>query len=175
MKSEVTRVQRRFERLSRLKDYKVDKHQVDPRGWNIVSTEGRTVGEVKDLLVDTTTMAGRYLDVELDTKHFDLHEDPHVLIPVEAASRDGDHRRLIVAGLDTARVHELYVERERHMHAFWDGWWHRDTTSTRIREAIETVRPGEQIRIPVENEKQVRVPVISEEIVVERRPVNEVR
>ena len=27
----------RFERLSRLGDYKIDKHQADPRGWDLVN------------------------------------------------------------------------------------------------------------------------------------------
>lgn len=151
----------RFERLSRLKDYKVDKHQVDPRGWDIVNLEGRSIGEVKDLIVDTVTMKGIYLDAELDRKLFDMRGDPHLLIPLQRAERQGTHKRLLVAGLDAARVQEICTERERQYYEFWDGFWQRQVSGDDLRRAIETARPGEQVRIPVMNE----------EIIVERRPL----
>ncbi|HEV2853543.1 MAG TPA: PRC-barrel domain-containing protein [Thermoanaerobaculia bacterium] len=52
--------------LKELKDYKVAKEDPDVRGWNVIGRDGRTVGEVHDLLVDTGAMRVRYLDVELD-------------------------------------------------------------------------------------------------------------
>jgi hypothetical protein len=171
----------RFERLSHLgKAYEVDRHQVDPRGWNIVGRDGQTIGKVKDLIVDKERMTARYLDVELDSKMFDLRGDPHVMVPVERAHRDGDHKRLTVEGLSPDRVTELCAARERHYSEFWDRWWALDPAAergaswtrtaphapqvpqTEVRRAIEEVRPGEQVRIPV----------VNEEIVVERRPVH---
>ena len=167
----------RFERLSRLGKYEVEKHQVDPRGWDIVGRDGRTIGEVRDLVVDTEKMTARYLDVELDTKLFDLRGDAHVMVPVERAQRDGTHKRLVVDGLTTERVADLCMAREDHYAQFWDKWWAVDAGATRepaawtragalpdadVRRAIEEVRPGEQVRIPV----------VREEIIVERRPVH---
>src|SRR5688572_8385324 len=52
--------------LKELKDYKVAKEDPDVRGWNVIGRDGRMVGEVHDLLVDTGEMRVRYLDVELD-------------------------------------------------------------------------------------------------------------
>lgn len=52
--------------LKELKDYKVAKEDPDVRGWNVIGRDGRTIGEVNDLLVDTAAMRVRYLDVELD-------------------------------------------------------------------------------------------------------------
>jgi hypothetical protein len=52
--------------LKELKDYKVAKDDPDVRGWQVVGRDGRAVGEVHDLLVDTVAMRARYLDVELD-------------------------------------------------------------------------------------------------------------
>lgn len=151
-----------FERLSRLSDYTVDAHQIDPRGWDLVNTDGRIIGEVKDLIVDTATMKGTYLDVELDSKLFDLRRDPRVLIPVDRAQRHGDRKRLQVAGLDSARVQELCADRERHYYEFWDGFWRRQLSADDLRRAVENVKPGEQLRVPV----------VNEEIVVERRPLH---
>lgn len=113
-----------MERLSRLHNYDVSRHDPDPRGWKVVDESGRTVGEVSDLLVDTDRMTASYLDVELDTKLFDLRDDdPHVLVPVDRAHRDG--RRLVVEELNRKWVGELLAERERHQHTFWREWWAR--------------------------------------------------
>jgi len=166
----------RFERLSWLRGYHVDKHQVDPRGWEIVNSERRTIGIVKDLIVDTERMAAAYLDVELDRKLFDLRDDPHVLVPMARAQRDGDHKRLLVEGLTRDRVAAMCLDRADHAREFWDRWWDtgRGTGTSdwaptiaqgadpeQLRRALEEVRTGESVRIPV----------VNEEIVVERRPL----
>jgi hypothetical protein len=167
----------RFERLSRLSGYTVDKHQPDPRGWDIVNSDHRRIGEVKDLIVDTPTMKATYLDVLLDTKLFDTCGDPHVLIPFERAERHGSHKDLVVSGLDSAAVQQLCSDRAQHQYDFWERWWERGTTATAsswsptisqqlstedLRRALETARPGEQVRIPI----------VNEEIIIERRPLH---
>src|SRR5687767_3532743 len=53
MKHAHTRRLRHFEPLSRLGDFQVEPHQADPRGWNVLSPDGRTVGEVKNLTATT--------------------------------------------------------------------------------------------------------------------------
>lgn len=173
MKQEYMSPARRYERLSRLRNYSVDRHQVDPRGWDVVNREGRKLGDVKDLIVDTERMAGAYLDIELDRKLFELREDPHVIVPMGRAHRDGSHRRVIVEGLTRDRVAQLYAARWAHQFEFWDSWWEADVRPSRpatardaddhLRRALETVGPGETVRIPV----------VNEEIVVERRQVPE--
>jgi hypothetical protein len=182
MKHEVLSSARPFERLSRLDGYAVESHHVDPRGWTVINAEGRNIGEVKDLVVDTERMSAAYLDVELDTKLFDLHDDPRVLVPIQRAQRDGTHRRLRVDGLSRERVASLWLARDASQREFWNRWWeqtgavtHRHdwtpgvtrrapaASPTDVKRAIETVRPGETVRIPL----------VNEEIVVERRPVGE--
>jgi hypothetical protein len=169
----------RFERLSWLRGYDIDKHQVDPRGWHIVNVERQTIGVVKDLIVDTERMAGAYLDVELDRKLFHLREDGRIFVPMARAQRDGDHKRLLVDGLSRERVSALYAARAAHEREFWDRWWDQDRTGARgadwaprvargatpddLQRALEQVGPGETVRIPV----------VNEEIVVERRAVED--
>jgi hypothetical protein len=169
----------RFQRLSWLRGYHVDKHQVDPRGWEIVNSERRTIGIVKDLIVDTERMAAAYLDVELDRKLFQLRDDARIFVPMARAERDGDHKRLVVAGLSRDRVAALYVARAAHEREFWDRWWELDRTGAAgaewaprvaggatqedLQRALEQVGPGETVRIPV----------VNEEIVVERRVVED--
>jgi photosynthetic reaction center H subunit len=38
----------------------------DPRGWDVVATDGKVAGKVKDLWVDRADVMVRYLEVELD-------------------------------------------------------------------------------------------------------------
>ena len=176
MRSENAVPVRRLERLSRMRDYEVDRRELDPRGWTVVNREGRTVGEVKDLVVDTERMAATYLDVELDTRMFDVRDDDaHVLVPVERAHTEG--RRVVADEIDAEWLSQLREARERDRHEFWDRWWHgsgqreearADVARIRRREEprdlnriIDEVRPGEEVRIPV----------VKEEIVVGRRPV----
>jgi hypothetical protein len=169
----------RFERLSWLRGYDVDKHQIDPRGWELVNVERRTIGIVKDLLVDTEHMTAAYLDVELDRKLFHLRDDARILVPMTRVQRDGDQKRLLVDGLTRERVAALHAERAAHEREFWDRWWEPDRTGTNradwaprvargatqedLQRALEEVGPGETVRIPV----------VNEEIVVERRAVED--
>ncbi len=199
---------RRFERLSRLERFDVEEGDVDPRGWSVTTPGGESLGEVKDLIIDTERMRGTYLDVELDTKQFDLRDDPHVLVPVERAHRDRNHRRLVVEGLARERVLDLVAEREAAATAFWDRWWGRHETTgelpplrnergshvdphpqpepQRVNARVtppptpssaqpvrEPVGPGDIGRAvdQVAPGQTVRIPVVREEIVIERRPV----
>jgi sporulation protein YlmC with PRC-barrel domain len=182
MRSERTIHGTRLERLSRLDGFTVDRHEPDPRGWTVVNREGQRVGEVKDLIVDTERMTAPYRDVELDTKVFEFRgDDPHVLVPVERAR--ADEKRLVVDDISSGWVADVRAARERHWQEFWDRWWHpadsvaddRQDRTLRVspirgaddpdelRRAIDQVRPGEEVRIPV----------VKEEIIVERRRVAE--
>jgi hypothetical protein len=52
--------------LSDLHSHKVASGDPDVRGWSVVAGDGRTIGRVDGLLVDTAEMRVRYLDVILD-------------------------------------------------------------------------------------------------------------
>ena len=119
---------RRFERMSRLKDYTVEKGLADPRGWKVLDgVADQEVGHVTDLVIDTDRMAATYLEVELDSKSF-AHDDPVILVPMTRAERDGDHHRLVVRDLSRSRIAELFEARAAHEARFWDDWW-RDAAS----------------------------------------------
>jgi hypothetical protein len=52
--------------LRRLHSYRVAGGDPDVRGWLVLGADGRKIGEVDDLLVDTESLRVRYLDVTLD-------------------------------------------------------------------------------------------------------------
>jgi hypothetical protein len=79
-----------------LDDFRVAGDAPDPRGWEVVAADGRRIGEVDELLVDTGAMKVRYLDVDLDDEIVAGEHDRHVLVPIGYARLDRDHDRVIV-------------------------------------------------------------------------------
>ena len=76
----------RLARLDELDGYRVADGEPDPRGWEVRSSDGRTVGKVDSMIADTGTMKVRYLDIELDKDTMKLSEERHVLVPIGGAT-----------------------------------------------------------------------------------------
>lgn len=93
---------RRLQRVDELDDYKVADHEADPRGWDVVASDGSKLGEVDHLIGDTGAMEVKYLTVEVDRGLLD--EERHVLVPVEQVDLDRDEERVVVRGIDTTTV-----------------------------------------------------------------------
>ena len=87
--------------LGQLDDFRVAEGDPDGRGWEVLASDGRKIGEVDELLVDTAAMKVRYLDVDLDVDDVVLSggHDRHVLIPIGYArlERDRDRARKATA------------------------------------------------------------------------------
>lgn len=49
-----------------LDDFKIADGEPDIRGWDVRGTDGEKIGKVEDLLVDTSAMKVRYIEVRLD-------------------------------------------------------------------------------------------------------------
>lgn len=90
--------------LDELDDFDVAEGDPDVRGWEVVASDGRRLGEVDQLLVDTAAMKVRYLDVDVDTDLLDTDEDRHVLIPIGYARLDEDDDRVLVDTLESTQV-----------------------------------------------------------------------
>jgi len=52
--------------LRSLHNYRIAEGYPDVRGWEVLGADGRKIGEVDDLLVDTKALKARYLEVTLD-------------------------------------------------------------------------------------------------------------
>ena len=77
--------------LEDLSDYKVADGDPDVRGWDVRGADGRKLGKVDRLIVDTGTMRVRYLDIELDKDELRLDRERHVLVPIGGAGLDDDN------------------------------------------------------------------------------------
>jgi len=93
--------------LHDLGDYEVAEGYPDPRGWTVRSADGRNVGKVRDLIVDTGSMRTRYLAVRLDDSLTRDRDDRDVLIPINAARLDDDDDNVIVNELSADRFATL--------------------------------------------------------------------
>lgn len=85
-------------------DFDVAEGEADPRGWEVFASDGRKVGEVDELIGDTSTRKVRYLECELDRSELGLSESRHAIIPVGYARLDESGRRVNLEGLSSNEV-----------------------------------------------------------------------
>lgn len=91
--------------LDQLDDFPVAAGEPDVRGWDVIAADGRRIGEVDQLLVDTAAMRVRYLDVGLDGALAGRpNEERHVLIPIGYAQVDPAGGRVVVDTLESRDV-----------------------------------------------------------------------
>lgn len=172
-----------LERLDELSGFGVEDGDLDPRGWTVVSTDGRTLGTVEDLVVDTSTMKVRYFEVDLEDSSVD---NEHVLVDAVTARVDEDSRQVVTdaatysagyasgAATDTSR--DVETTTSTVTSAAVDNDARRLTRSEEeLHIGKREVSRGEaRVGKRIETER-VREPVTvrREEIVIERRPVSE--
>lgn len=163
-----------LEPMSELHDFKIEPGDPDPRGWTVVSADGRTHGTVTDLLVDTSAMKVRYLIVDLDRDAAGLGSSDRVLVDVDSIETRPDTREVHARDFSTAQRYEAesFAGRDR---STTEG----QRTLTRSEEEVNVgkreVNRGEaRVGKHVETE-HVSTPVTRrrEEAVVERRPVSD--
>ncbi|HET8654414.1 MAG TPA: DUF2382 domain-containing protein [Longimicrobiaceae bacterium] len=93
--------------LEEMDDFEVADGDPDVRGWNVIASDGRTIGEVDQLLVDTAALRVRYLDVDLSDDLDEGEPDRHILIPIGYARLDEDDDQVYVDQLSTDQIRTL--------------------------------------------------------------------
>lgn len=81
--------------LSRMDDFKVADDDQDVRGWTVIARDGERIGKVDDLLVDTTAQRVRFLGVDLDRGLLSGGHSGHVLVPIENVRLDRNDKVLL--------------------------------------------------------------------------------
>jgi uncharacterized protein (TIGR02271 family) len=177
-------------------DYDVAPGEHDVRGWEVCLANDEKIGEVEDLIIDPSAGKVRYLDVELDREAVGIDNDRHVLVPIATAQLDTDDEEVVLSGLSRAALLKLpeYDGKEYGGDRTGDGkqdgagydqtfqsHLSDDLKSRRITRSAEELRIGKRAgqtgevrvskHIETEHVKQT-VPLRSEEVHVERRPVN---
>lgn len=99
--------ERNLQRFSDMEDVEVSEDDPDVRGWDVVTREGHDIGEVKDLLVDTSSMKVRCLEVELEGSHFKWNDNRRVAIPLESVALDEEHDDVVLNGMALDEIGRL--------------------------------------------------------------------
>jgi hypothetical protein len=89
--------------LAQLQGFRIANGALDMRLWQVHSGDGRWIGTVDELLVDTATMDVRYLDVEVENLLVTGRER-HVLIPVGHARPDAKLSSTVVVDALSAQA-----------------------------------------------------------------------
>ena len=133
--------------LRELDHYDIADGEADIRGWPVQTVGGREVGQVTDLLVDTTTDEVVMLDVDL------AGSDRHTLAPLRAAQVDRARRVVVMDSADLREVsdfpslsrHEPLTDEEarlfsqRYDAAYGDRGWSRNN-DWRVRRGADELR-----------------------------------
>ncbi|HEY8551681.1 MAG TPA: DUF2382 domain-containing protein [Vicinamibacterales bacterium] len=196
----VTRNEARGERYARLSDlpkHQIARKDPDPRAWDIVDSANVPVGRVEDLVVDLEAMKVRYFDVageggpyRIPSEHIDLEpSEKRALIRGLERADLGRYSATghVPSGATSARGEEMGVRRTAAAAA--GGAMaarpfstERSTppegpTSSRA-DAAATERARVVERRPIQDNPpddlgpdDIRIPIVEEELVVERRPV----
>jgi photosynthetic reaction center H subunit len=98
-------------RVGELSDYEVADHHPDVRGWDVVASDDRKIGDVKDLIADTTAMKVRYLDVELGSDFRRSDDESRVLIPIEEVRLIDDDDVVRLDTLASTRARDIPTHR----------------------------------------------------------------
>ena len=109
-------------------DYMVTDPVPDFRDWALTLSDGRRVGKVDDLIIDTSTMTAKYVEVHVARDVHLGHDERWILIPVEAIRLDTDESRVTIehlpgGGLNGAprqRGRVPTIDEQRVIHAYFE-------------------------------------------------------
>ncbi len=102
--------------LEELKDYEVDSHYADVRGWSVKDRDNRIIGKVDNLLVNKNLEKVVYLDVEVDDTIIEANHDPFGT-PAntdvkEFVNKEGENHVIIPIGMIDINTENKYVYTE---------------------------------------------------------------
>jgi photosynthetic reaction center H subunit len=73
---------------SNLRDYFIADPDPDIRGWKVVLPDGRRVGTVEDLVVDSTNLIVKYLELKVDKAFLVDDYEKWMLVPIRSIRLD---------------------------------------------------------------------------------------
>jgi uncharacterized protein (TIGR02271 family) len=181
--------------LSQMNDFKVAGDNPDVRGWDVFASDDKKIGRVDDLLVDRNGTDVRYLVVDLDRGLLASlsGRSGHVLVPVGEVRLDRNSKVYLdsLASSEANSLQSYDLESFRGSAGSYQGGMESRTNERRAegmgneREARVTVSEeelavgkrtvsagevGVQKRVETEHVRQ-SVPVMREEVTIERRPI----
>ncbi len=98
----------RHTRLQKLSgsDYEMVDGQPDIRGWDVKDENGKTIGEVDELIFDIQSRKVRYIVLDTDDNELGL-DDREVLVPIGIAELDGNDDDVYLPGVTAEQLRSL--------------------------------------------------------------------
>jgi hypothetical protein len=94
-------------------DYMVADPVPDVRDWPVRLLEGRIVGVTEDLVIDTSTMTARYIEVKVRRDLLESNENRWMLVPVESIRIDAKSAQVLVDHLPASALADATRHRGR--------------------------------------------------------------
>jgi uncharacterized protein (TIGR02271 family) len=160
--------------LSEVSNYSIEPGDPDPRGYTVVAADGRQIGDVDDLIIDTQAMKVRYLVVDLEGASTSGRGS--ILLPVQDVDVSSGARQVIARTYSGNEATYARASSHGRSHSR-DATEHDRTRLTRSEEELEIGKrevSGGEARIGKHvTTEHVSEPVTRrrEEVIVERRPV----
>lgn len=88
---------RHLARLDDMDEYEIADGEPDIRGWEVRSVDGRRIGTVNGLLVDTEAMMVRYVELELNQELAVDDDHRHAILPIGTARLDDEKDEMVVS------------------------------------------------------------------------------
>jgi uncharacterized protein (TIGR02271 family) len=176
------------ESLRRLSDadFEVAPGEPDVRGWKVVLADDEQIGKVDELMIDPAAGKVRYLDIDVDRKTFGLERNRHVLVPIASAQLDYNDKLVVLGGMTRAALLKLPEYVGKSFDAGYDDSYRSHLNADQVKRmtrSAEEVRIGKRVATTGEvrvkkhvETEHVRkdVPLRTEQVRVERRPVEHV-
>jgi sporulation protein YlmC with PRC-barrel domain len=143
---------RNLEPLSSLDGYRMAADEPDIRGWQLLSRSGERLGTVDELLVDPDSAEVGALAVSL------ARDDRKVALPIEDVHVDPARRAAVLERESVRELRPLGEQTSPRGSA-------SDANTAQDANTAVTVERG------ADGEEVVKVPIVEERLVVERRPV----
>jgi uncharacterized protein (TIGR02271 family) len=182
-------------------DWAVADGECDVRGWDVVTADGKKIGEVDDLLADPAAMKVRVLTVELDDEIAAGHGNDTIRIPISRARIHESDRTVVLdfaaanlKGFATAAAQpwkDDQIKMTRSAEELRVGKRQVEKGAVEVKKRVETEHVRENVKLRSEDvdverrpvsgtgpnrdvhitAQEIRVPIYGEEAVVEKRPV----
>jgi sporulation protein YlmC with PRC-barrel domain len=94
----------RLQFLRDTREFRIPKDEVDIRGYDVLSSDARKVGEVHDLVVDTRALTVRYAQIEVDREYLGPKNNNYVLVPIDTARIQEREKNLFLPDLTAAQI-----------------------------------------------------------------------
>ena len=99
--------------LHELPDYKIEDGYADIRGWEVKDAALRTIGKVKNLIINKIREKVVYLDIEVDQSIINAKHDPYgrpANIEIhEFINEDGENHIIVPIGMVDINIDKKYV------------------------------------------------------------------